>query len=203
LEEFVMKNYDIVLAGLGGQGVMTISQVLAAAAHREGIQVKLFEGTGITQRGGGVFGFVRLGESYSPRIPVGRADALISLEISEVASVLHYLKPQGEVWTHSGRIHGYYSKLDPRLYPPQEKIERLIHLRTPHLYLIPAGELAREAGSSQAANMVMMGAFLSGTSLLKTESVTRAIEETNPKFSGLNLEAFWKGYSFLKKEKAA
>ena len=198
-----MKNYDIVLAGLGGQGVMTISQVLAAAAHREGIQVKLFEGTGITQRGGGVFGFVRLGESYSPRIPQGKADALVSLEISEVASVLPYLKAQGEAWTNSDRIHGYYSKLQPHLYPPQERLEGLIHLRTRHLYVIPAGELAREAGSPQAVNMVMMGAFLSGSSLLRTESVTQAIEETNPKFARLNLEAFWKGYSFIKKEKAA
>jgi indolepyruvate ferredoxin oxidoreductase beta subunit len=198
-----MQKYDIVLAGLGGQGVMTISQVLATAAHREGIQVKLFEGTGITQRGGGVFGFVRLGESYSPRVPIGRADALISLEISEVASVLHYLKPRGEVWTNSGRSHGYYSKLDPRLYPSQEKIEGFIHLRTPHLYVIPAGELAREAGSPQAVNMVMMGAFLYGSPLLKAESVTQAIEETNPKFAKLNLEAFWKGYSYIKREKAA
>jgi len=198
-----MQKYDIVLAGLGGQGVMTISQVLATAAHREGIQVKLFEGTGITQRGGGVFGFVRLGESFSPRVPLGRADALISLEISEVASVLHYLKPRGEVWTNSGRSHGYYSKLDPRLYPSQEKIEGFIHLRTPHLYVIPAGELAREVGSPQAVNMVMMGAFLSGSPLFKAESVTQAIEETNPKFAKLNLEAFWKGYSYIKREKAA
>ena len=198
-----MKNYDIVLAGLGGQGVMTISQVLAAASHREGIRVKLFEGTGITQRGGGVFGFVRLGESCSPRIPMGKANTLISLEISEIASVFHYLKPQGEIWTNSGRVHSYYSKLQPHLYPPQEKLEGLIRLRTPHLYVIPAGELAREAGSPQAVNMVMMGAFLSGSSLLKTESVIRAIEEINPKFARLNLEAFWKGYSFIKKEKAA
>ena len=198
-----MKKYDIVLAGLGGQGVMTISQVLATAAHREGIQVKFFEGTGMTQRGGGVFSFVRLGEAYSPRIPLGKADVLISLEISEIASVIHYLKPQGEIWTNSGRIHGYYTKLHPDLYPPQEKLESLMRLKTPYLYIIPADQLARESGSSQAVNMVMMGAFRAGSSLLKAESVTQAIEEANPKFARPNLEAFWKGYSFLTKEEAA
>jgi indolepyruvate ferredoxin oxidoreductase, beta subunit len=198
-----MGKYDIVLAGLGGQGVMTISQVLAVAGHREGMEVKYFEGTGMTQRGGGVFSFVRFGRSFSPRIPLGRADALISLEISEVASVLHYLKREGGVWTNSGRIDGYYSKLDPRLYPLQEQVEGLVRLRTPRLSLIPAVELAREAGSPQAVNMVMMGAFLAESALLKTEFVTQAIEEANPKFSKLNLEAFWRGYSFLGKEKAA
>lgn len=198
-----MRNYDIVLAGLGGQGVMTLSQALASAAHLEGIQIKFFEGTGMTQRGGGVFSFVRFGEAYSPRIPLGKADALISLEISEIASVIHYLKPQGEIWTNSGRIHGYYTKLHPDLYPPQEKLESLIRLKTPHLFIIPADELVQESGSSQAVNMVMMGAFLAGNGLLKTDSVTQAIEKTNGKFASSNLDAFWKGYAFMKKEKAA
>jgi indolepyruvate ferredoxin oxidoreductase, beta subunit len=198
-----MKRYDIVLAGLGGQGVMTISQVIAGAARQEGLEVKLFEGTGITQRGGGVFGFVRLGETHSPRIPLGRADALISLEVSEIVSVLPYLKPQGEVWASTGKIHGYYSKLNPNLYPAQEKIEAVIRQRTPHLCLVPAGDLARQAGSPQAVNMVMMGAFLAGSSLVRTESVVGQIEAANPKFAAANLDAFWSGYGFVKHQRAA
>lgn len=198
-----MKSFDIVLSGLGGQGVMTIAQVLAAAASREGIQVRYFEGTGMTQRGGGVFSFVRLGETYSPRIPAGKADAIISLEISEVASVLHYLKPQGQIWANSQRTHGYYTKLHPELYPSQEKLEAMVRSKTIHLHIIPANRLAEAAGSVQAVNMVMMGAFLGGNSMLQNDSVTPAIEESNPKFASSNLEAFWKGYWFVKKEKAA
>jgi len=198
-----MEKYDIVLSGLGGQGVMTISQVLAAAACSEGIPVKLFEGTGITQRGGGVYGFVRLGKAFSPRIPEGRADAIISLEISEIASVINYLKPQGEIWTSSSRIHGYYSKLRPGSYPSQERLKDLIRLKTSNFYIIPAHLLAIDAGSPQAINMVITGAFLGATPILGTESITRAIEGINRPFAEQNLGAFWKGFAFVKKEKAA
>jgi indolepyruvate ferredoxin oxidoreductase beta subunit len=192
-----MEKMDIVFSGLGGQGVMTLLQVLAAAASKENVPVKNFEGTGITQRGGGVFGFVRLGESYGPKIPAGTADALISLELSEIVSVIHYLKPEGQVWANSGKIHGYYSRLDPDLYPVQQKIEALVGLRTPHLYLLPAGRLAQDAGSPQAVNMVMLGAFFKNNTFLKIESVTGAVEEVNRKFAASNLEAFWKGYHFF------
>ena len=192
-----MEKLDIVFSGLGGQGVMTLLQVLAAAAAKDHIPVRNFEGTGITQRGGGVFGFVRLGDSYGPKIPVGTADALVSLEPSEIVNVIRYLKPQGEVWANTGKVHGYYTKLAPDLYPHQERIEALVRTRTPHLYLLPAAHLAQEAGSPQAVNMVMLGAFCKTNSFLKLESVTWAIEDTNKKFADSNLEAFRKGYDFL------
>ena len=192
-----MGKMDIVFSGLGGQGVMTLLQVLAAAATKDHIPVRNFEGTGITQRGGGVFGFVRLGDSLGPKIPVGTADVIINLELSEIVSVIQYLKPNGEVWANSGKIHGYYTRLTPDLYPDQEEIETLIKMRTPHLHLLPATHLAEEAGSPQAVNMVMLGAFCKTNSFLKLESVTQAIEDTNKKFAASNLEAFRKGYDFL------
>lgn len=193
-----MEKMDMVFSGLGGQGVMTLLQVLAAAAFKEWIQVRIFEGIGITQRGGGLFGFVRLGETYSPKIPVGRGDVIISLEISEIVSVIHYLKPQGQVWTNSGKIHGYYTKLKPHLYPIQEKLEAFVRLRTSDLHLIPADRLAQEAKSPQAVNMVMLGAFCGKNSFLKSDSIVWAIEETNKKFAPSNIEAFWKGHQYVK-----
>jgi indolepyruvate ferredoxin oxidoreductase beta subunit len=179
---------------------MTISQVLAAAASQEKLPVKLFEGTGITQRGGGVFSFVRFGETYSPRIPVGKGDAILCLEVSEVASVVPYLKAQGEIWTNSGRIHGYYTKLRPELYPTQKEFEAMVKLKTSRSHLLPADRLAQEAGSPKAVNMVMLGAFSKGNSLLKTDAITRAIEATNKRFAEANLQAFWKGYEYAEKE---
>ncbi len=191
-----MEKVDIVFSGLGGQGVMTLLQILASAASKDHIAVRTFEGTGITQRGGGVFGFVRLGEAYGPKIPVGEADVIVSLELSEIVSVIHYLKPTGQVWGNTGKIHGYYTRLSPELYPFQEKIEALVRMRTSHLYLLPAEQLAQEAGSPQAVNMVMLGAFCRSNSFLKLESITGAIEATNKKFAVSNLEVFWKGYHF-------
>lgn len=195
-----MKQFSLALSGLGGQGVMTVSQVLAAAAARENVRVLLFEGTGISQRGGGVFGFVRLGDFSSPKIPLERADALISLELSEITSIIQYLKPNGQVWSNSGRIQGYYSKLNPQIYPTEEKILEMIKLKTGHVRMIPADQLALEAGSPQGINMTMLGAFLSQNSLLHMDSITWAIEETNKKFAQENLKAFWRGYEFAKKE---
>jgi len=192
-----MGKMDIVFAGLGGQGVMTLLQVFASAASKENIPVKNFEGTGITQRGGGVFGFVRLGDSHSPKIPTGTADVLISLELSEIVNLIHYLKPQGEVWANSDKVHGYYTRLIPDLYPDQKMIEPLVKMWTSHLHLLPAIRLAQEAGSPQAVNMVMLGAFSRNNTFLKLDSITRAIEEANKKFAASNLEAFWKGYHFF------
>lgn len=192
-----MGKMDIVFAGLGGQGVMTLLQVLALAASRDSIPVKYFEGTGMTQRGGGVFGFVRLGPSHSPRIPLGEADAIVSLELAEMASVIAYLRPFGQVWGNVGKVPGYYARLHPESYPLQEEIEALVRIRTPHLHLIPASRLAEEAGSPQAVNMVMLGAFCRKSSVLRLDSVTWSIGEVNKKFAPSNLEAFWKGYAFF------
>lgn len=198
-----MKQYNLVLSGLGGQGVMTVSQVIAAAASRESIPVKLFEGTGISQRGGGVYGFVRLGESYSPKIPVGKGDAIISLEISEIASVIPYLKSNGQVWANSGMIHGYYTKLKPELYPKPKDIQAMVMLKTNRLYTIPAAQLAQEAGSAQAVNMVMLGAFASNNAFVSVDSLTWAIAETNKRYAEANLNAFWNGFKFCDKASAA
>jgi len=191
-----MEKVDIVFSGLGGQGVMTLLQILASAASNDRIAVRTFEGTGITQRGGGVFGFVRLGEAYGPKIPVGEADVIVSLELSEIISVIHYLKPEGQVWGNTDKIHGHYTRLSPKLYPLQEEIEAVIKMRTSYLHLLPAERLAQEVGSPQAVNMVMLGAFCRSNSFLKLESITGAIEIANKKFAASNLKVFWKGYHF-------
>lgn len=194
-----MKRFNLALSGLGGQGIMTVSQVLAAAAARENVPVLLFEGTGISQRGGGVFGFVRLGDYSNPKIPLNGADAIISLEISEIASVFPYLKTGGEVWANSGKIQSYYSKLNPHLYPAEEKIIELVRMKTRRFHLLPADRLALEAGSAQAVNMTMLGAFSSQNPIFNMDSLTRAIEESNRKFAETNLKAFWRGFEFARK----
>ncbi len=195
-----MVKMDIVVSGLGGQGVMTLVQILAMAASKERIPVRTFEGTGITQRGGGVFGFVRLGEVWSPKIPVGEGDAVLSLELAEALGAMRYLKPQGQVWANAEKVDGYYTKLSPNSYPSKEKIEALVKTWTPYFYLLPASRLACEARSPQAVNMVMLGAFCRKNSFLGLQSIRRSIEEANEKFASSNLEAFWKGYRFVETE---
>jgi len=179
---------------------MTASHVLALAASREGISVKTFEGTGMAQRGGRVSGFVRLGGTRSPKIPMGGADAIIGLEISEVLGVLPYLKGDGKVWVSSRRVDSYHTKLRPSVYPTLEKIEAVIRGVTHHLHIIPAEHLAREADSPRSVNMVMIGAFVSAEKVLTHDSIAWAIHRVNRKFASSNLRAFWKGSEFVSRE---
>jgi indolepyruvate ferredoxin oxidoreductase beta subunit len=172
---------------------------MAAAALRQGLDVRIFEGTGLTQRGGGVFGFVRFGKTHSPKIPVGKADGIISLEMSEVSSVIKYLKRGGEVWTNTVRIPGYHTKLCPHSYPTQRSLETLLRMRTSRFHIIHADLLAREVGSPQAANMVMLGAFCRANGLLKRESLIVAIQEASPNHAVVNLNAFSRGYEFVER----
>jgi indolepyruvate ferredoxin oxidoreductase beta subunit len=178
---------------------MTVCEVLAAAALHQGLEVSLFEGTGLTQRGGGVFGFVRFGKTHGSKIPLGEADGLISLEMSEVSRVIGYLKHGGEVWMNSARIPGFYTKLDPVVYPTQKSLETLVRIRTSRLHIIPADLIARQVGSPQAVNMVMLGAFCRADGLLRRESLVLAIQEASETHAALNLDAFLGGYEFAEK----
>jgi Pyruvate/2-oxoacid:ferredoxin oxidoreductase gamma subunit len=82
----------------------------------------------------------------------------------------------------------------------EEKIKEMTRLKTNHLYMIPARRLAQEAGSAQAVNMTMLGAFYSVNSILNMDSITWAIEESSKKFVEVNLKAFWNGYNYAKNE---
>ncbi len=196
-----MDQYNLVMVGLGGQGVMTISQILATTASKEGIPVRLFEATGLTQRGGSVQGHLRLGESYSPKIPLGNAQGLICLELSEIArGSTHYLAKNGKVWINTAKIYDHHTKLRPDLYPSIEKLKALVNLRTDRIYMIPADSLAQDAGSAQAVNMVMIGAFANYEPILKTDSIVQAIHEKSGRFAPINIDAFWKGYNFIKRQ---
>lgn len=191
-----MKAFDLVLSGLGGQGVMTLARIFAAAASREGIKVTLFEGTGLTQRGGSVFGFIRFGEHWSAKIRAHTADSIISLEFSEILNVIHFLKADGSVLINAGSVYDYYTKLNPDAYPSPTSIENIIKKHTSHFRIIPASQLAKESGSPQAVNMVMLGAMARNDLPVTFEGIKWAVEHTNAKFAAPNLNAFQKGVDF-------
>lgn len=147
---------DIILAGVGGQGILSIATVIGEAALAEGLYLKQAEVHGMSQRGGDVQSNLRLASEpiHSDLIPVGGADLIISLEPMEALRYLPYLKPEGWIVTSSVPFVNIPN------YPEIEEVIRHIEAHKNHV-LLDVETLAKEAGApSQAANMVLLGAAI-------------------------------------------
>ena len=145
---------DIILAGVGGQGILSIATIIGDAALNEGLFLKQAEVHGMSQRGGDVQSNLRLSSSpiHSDLIPLAGADIIISLEPMEALRYLPYLKPNGWIVTSSKPFVNIpnYPELDTLL----DRIKRI-----PNHILIDVEELAKQVGAPpQAANMILLGA---------------------------------------------
>ncbi len=144
---------DIVLAGVGGQGVLSIAAILAEAGRREGLTVKQAEVHGMAQRGGAVQASLRMAEGPigSDLISHGGAELILGMEPVEALRYLEYLAPGGSLVTAAEPFENIPD------YPPLDDIHAAVR-SIPNAVLVDAGRLAREAGSHRAANVVMVGA---------------------------------------------
>jgi indolepyruvate ferredoxin oxidoreductase beta subunit len=179
---------DIILAGVGGQGVLSIAAVIAGAAAAEGLTIRQSEVHGMAQRGGAVLAHLRLGDRPIPSdlVPRGEADLIISLEPMESLRYASWLNPRGSLVTAAEPVVNIPD------YPEPGKILALI-AAFPVFRLLEAAALAKEAGSSRAVNMVMAGAASSFLPL-KPETMENAIaalfSPREPRIGELNIRAF-------------
>ncbi len=164
-------KYDVILAGVGGQGVLSVAAIIANGAMREGLQVKQSEVHGMAQRGGAVEAHLRVSDSEikSDLIGRGRADMIVSMEPLESLRYLDYLNPEGVVVTSKNPF------INIPHYPDETEIMAALS-KVPHNRLIDASALAKKAGSARATNMVMVGAA-SVALPLRSESLLDAIKE--------------------------
>ncbi len=181
-------KYDIILAGVGGQGILSIAFVIDNAALEEGLNFKQAEVHGMSQRGGAVQSHLRLsdGQIYSDLIPLGQADMILSVEPLETLRYFEYLKPDGAVISSSTP----YQNISD--YPVLEEIYREIK-KVPVHVLIDSEKIAREAGSVRAQNMVMLGAaslFLPVKEETLKKYVQVLFERRGPQIVQVNLKAF-------------
>ena len=150
----MIKN--IILAGVGGQGILSIATVIGEAALSEGLYLKQAEVHGMSQRGGDVQSNLRISSEpiFSDLIEKGDADLIISLEPLEALRYISYLKPDG--WIVTSQV----PFVNIPNYPPIEEV--LAHIKAlPNHVLLDVETLAKEAGApSQAANMVLLGAAI-------------------------------------------
>ncbi|MEJ5303771.1 MAG: indolepyruvate oxidoreductase subunit beta [Bacteroidales bacterium] len=147
-----MKN-DIILAGVGGQGILSIAAIIGTAAVSRGLYVKQSEVHGMSQRGGDVQSHLRLSSRpiASDLIPTGAADMIISVEPLEALRYLPWLKKEGWIITNTKPFVNIPN------YPPLEEVLATIASK-PHHVMIDADEIATEIGSARSANMVILGA---------------------------------------------
>lgn len=144
---------DVVLAGVGGQGVLSVAAILAEAARREGLVVRQAEVHGMSQRGGAVQASLRIadGPIEGDLVPRGAADLVLGVEPVEALRYLDYLAPDGRLVTATDP---YENVPD---YPPIDEVLAAVQA-VPGSVLVAAGALARRAGSGRVANVVMVGA---------------------------------------------
>ena len=188
-----MNKISILVAGVGGQGLITLSNVLAKAAVASGTKVLVAETHGLSQRGGSVEVHVRMGDIYAPLIPIGGADILVGMELIEAARFLYYLRKGGTVVLNDRIIKPAVPGVRE---PSRNELIEYISSHAGRTYLIDALAIAREAGSPLAQNMVLLGSLLS-TGLLENfvskESVIRVIRTLRN--AEINTKAFELGFS--------
>ena len=185
----MIKN--IVLCGVGGQGTVLASKLLAAAAMEQNIPVMSAETIGMAQRGGSVFSHVRIGEGiHSPMIARNSADLIIGFEPGETVRMLPYLKDGGQVVTSTRAIKPVTATLSESAYEKEPMIDYL-KKNVVNLTLIDAEKACSEIGSTKVLNMVLLGSALrTGALDFQTEDIERVMCQTLPeKFHDINLKA--------------
>lgn len=180
---------SVVLVGVGGQGILLASEILAQAAMLAGFDVKTNEVHGMAQRGGSVMGQVRYGKNVaSPLVQEGTASALASLEAIEGLRAAQYLKAGGLAVVNTQRIVPVTASSGAAVYPADaEERNRKVF---PNLRLLDAVALGKQAGDARAANVVVMGALSAGLDLPEQawEGAIRAA--VKPQYVEMNLRAF-------------
>ncbi|PNU19025.1 indolepyruvate oxidoreductase subunit beta [Geothermobacter hydrogeniphilus] len=172
-----MPIFNIVIAGVGGQGVLMASRVLAESALASGLDIKQNEVHGMAQRGGSVISFVRMGEKVaSPVVMPGSADLLISFEPLEALRYLHYLKPGGRLVYNKISINPSTVAAGLAVYP--DDVEDQIAASCGNALGVDALAIAREAGNGKAVNMVMVGTVLKNLPL-EEEVVTEVVKQVS------------------------
>ena len=188
-------NKDIMICGVGGQGTVLASKIIAASAMEEGNRVHSAETIGMAQRGGSVTSHVRIGEeAYSPLIPRGSADILLAFEPAEAVRNLPYLKEGGIAIVNTAPTKPVTESLRNTGYDGTEMVN---YLKTKcECIFINSDEVCAPFGSSKFFNVIMLGvASGSGKLGISKETVLSQIEKRVPaKFAEANKAAFLAGY---------
>jgi indolepyruvate ferredoxin oxidoreductase beta subunit len=196
-----MKEFNIVLAGVGGQGVLLAAEILGTAAVKEGLNVRVGEIHGMAQRGGATVSTVRIGEKvFSPFVLNGQANFILGFEPLETLRNIKYASEKTLVIMGDEKIPPPELTLKNMDYPQMKEILKKIKRFSKNITLVETSRLAKEAGSILTQNVVLLGAAASTGKLpISNRSLIEALKELIPaQHIKMNLKAFELGYNYVK-----
>jgi len=180
-----MTSVDFILAGLGGQGILFMTKVLAYAAVDKGYKVMGAETHGMAQRGGSVVSHLRLGEVRSTLVRKGAGDVVLALEENEAYRNIPYLKTGGQLYANAAKSTF-----------PREAVKSYLHKRGMVYRSVPASEIAVSLGAPMSANLALLGFFSAYQSHpVSYEELKTTVERISPEpFKAMNLKVLQSGY---------
>lgn len=184
-------NRNILLCGVGGQGAVLASKLIAGAAMRKGLPVMSAETIGMAQKGGSVTSHLRIGDHlHAPMLAPGTADLIIGFEPAEAVRALPYLKEGGTVVVNSAPVVPVDAMLKESSYHGGEMVDYL-RANAAKVVVVDGAAACAELGSAKVLNMVLLGAALgSGRLPVTREEIAAVMEErVKPRFLELNRKA--------------
>ena len=193
-----MKTTNFMITGVGGQGTILSSDVLAAVGVAAGYDVKKSDILGLAVRGGAVVGHIRWGARvYSPIVPEGRVDYLIAFETLEGLRWLSQVQPEGTALVNQQEIHPASVSSGLAAYPDDEAANQAFQSAVERVYRVPGLEIAQELGNTRVLNVVLLGA-LSGMLAVDQAVWEEVLRERVPaKHEKVNLQAFSRGREWI------
>jgi indolepyruvate ferredoxin oxidoreductase, beta subunit len=199
-------TYNVMTCGVGGQGLMLVSNIIGLACAEYSLNIRTAETHGLAQRSGSIYTHIRIGKNiFSPLIPFGEADALLGMEAIETLRYIEFIKPNGVIilndyiWQPVGSTYVRVNNDDEKYVEISEIIQKLNKL-TDKIFLINALELATKAGNTLTSNVVLLGALskLEGFPLSKNQLQSVIPQVVPKKAIDVNLKAFDLGFEFIK-----
>jgi indolepyruvate ferredoxin oxidoreductase beta subunit len=202
------KTTNIIMVGIGGQGTLTMMEMLALAAEEANEEVRVLSRVSLARLGGSGMCHVRLGPSVSPAIPVGEADVLLTLEMSEILRVLPMARRGALAFINTFRRLPIAAGVAGIHYPTREEIEVALDeagvtgIFVPEILPSPSGEIEDGQQSNTRINIIMLGVFCSYTQLLPRAVLENSIISRLPQFAEQNLRTFSAGWGFAESLRA-
>lgn len=191
----MIEKLDMLFVGVGGQGILTASDIVAEVGLAVGYDAKKSEVHGFSQRGGVVDSHVRWGRRISASTAeIGQIDILLAFEMLEAARWLDWLRPGGAVIVNRQQIIPMSVSVGDWKYPSEEDILAAVRARTDHVVVVDGLAIGERLGKAQLANSVLLGALSRQIDHIDPDVWTTVIQRRVPKkYAELNRTAFWEG----------
>jgi len=193
-------KFDLVITGVGGQGNILASQVIAKCAMDAGYNVVNTETKGAAQRGGSVLSHVRIadGEIFSPLVPAGQADVLLGFEPLEALRHIRLLSRNGCYVINTAPVPTILANLKVDEYPSTAQMREMIEQKGLRGYFLDATQAAKELGGAILTNVVMLGAFTAVSDVLPADAIlAKLLSMVDAKFHADDILAFQRGRSLI------